>query len=1439
MGERHCIESAVLQISYSSEELALSQHSELEAFAKSELFSIIDEAFTEISGPDTVLWFEKLEVDLGDISLSYFFEDFGTRLKDKMRKILEEELVQNENNATGNHEKISAQVSELEIVCQFLSTGSMPWNAKFTLHDDVEDLFARVIENSGRELIAFIRGASNRNEIVSRLASQFPPKSLSALLANLADLKSDRYDDLVDQILSIAIANFDLTRNDIECRVWAEIFQFTLLNGSRRLVSKDVFARVIRVLSLHVPYRYSVFLTRFTQFAKGGSGDMRLYELMLEVTENTVGTEVLDEEFSTLLDEGDQTKLDDERIDLESRNQLLTTRARLVEAVNTGSISRLKPVWQSLRADYPEMLTEVVTTLGQSQKVRRNIAFHFLESMIRDIVEHLEPTNYRFIEQLVDEPKLYLQADEGLKLQETDARKSLWEFTLTYLLVERGSRFNKKSYIASMVSKMAANLNVEVMDLYHSLMALLEPLSKNDAMRAELLELLGELSGEAARKSNSEGLTRTPGEGKNTVLNRDEMEFGQISDKSSEHDAEASPPAGVVNALRLAFEGASLAELKVVWRLLFRQYSGWFLSTLRKLGQQASVRQNISKSFTNPMFTNVIFLIEPTHGKFISEVVLRSTTKPSSAGKRPAAPQKTKRAVREFTLSYLLIDRGSRFNKKTYLAGLLKQMAAHENVSVQSIYRSIRESMQSVVYMSSFQNDILLMLGDVAQELRIKAETDKAPGKRGIELASTQSRSNHTLEKYDDEKESDDSTKEFEKLELIRAYLLYEKLVAAIVSAGGSPGSISYHVVRLIHELIEHYPWMLHRFNQDVNAGRLSLSSIIVRLPRSLQRKLLLSFFASFSANYQFGESVFLKRLELAEGQSPSSNPIYGMILGKLIGNRIDDLEEIFDLNESALSSRSNHQKDPTSKSSHQEDLASRSSRQEDLAFKSSSQEDLASKSSRQENLASRSGSQEDLAFRSSDQEDLTSKSIREEDLTSRSSHQQALDQSTTDERDQKQNKLQQGRQAQEEWPAGVNKLSDSAPLSLNQGTADLVRAYLLGQLNLIEQDKMSIMSTLELLLSSHPSSLAQLLKESLVDKAASDRLVGILPESLLVKLMLLLRPDDHLKVIVYADLMTMAAVEAEKSVNALSGRLHLAKWQFIFNYMVIEGRRFNEVSFVRRFSAFLAERSSNRTHAEFTKHLSNRINITKSVATHVASVRIAMILQSTSISHAADSMGQLEQENTASIADRADELKTEFEDGRAFDVDDEPSAEHSFNSFEEGDDADVLEDIYIDNAGLVLLGPYLPRYFEMLGLLEGNKFKDRDASERGAHLLQYLLNESTDSFEYQLVINKLLCGVDAGTPIVKRIEITDEEKEASESLLNGIIANWPVLKNTSIEGLRESFLQREAHLQRKDDGWHLLVQTKAFDMLMDSIPWSYSIVKLGWMKRAIHVDWR
>ncbi|MER0202844.1 MAG: hypothetical protein DU480_03100 [Nitrosomonas sp.] len=170
----------------------------------------------------------------------------------------------------------------------------------------------------------------------------------------------------------------------------------------------------------------------------------------------------------------------------------------------------------------------------------------------------------------------------------------------------------------------------------------------------------------------------------------------------------------------------------------------------------------------------------------------------------------------------------------------------------------------------------------------------------------------------------------------------------------------------------------------------------------------------------------------------------------------------------------------------------------------------------------------------------------------------------------------------------------------------------------------------------------------------------------------------------------------------------------------------------------------------------------------------------------------------------------------------------------------DVTEEIYIDNAGQVLAAPYLPRLFSMLKLVEEGAFVDRQAAERAVHLLQFMVNEQTQSPEYQLTLNKILCGVSTGIPICREIAISAQEQETIEGLMRGMIQNWKTIGNTSISGLRETFLRRKGKLQLKEDGmWYLTVEPGVFDMLLDSLPWSFSVIKHSWMERAVHVTWR
>lgn len=169
-----------------------------------------------------------------------------------------------------------------------------------------------------------------------------------------------------------------------------------------------------------------------------------------------------------------------------------------------------------------------------------------------------------------------------------------------------------------------------------------------------------------------------------------------------------------------------------------------------------------------------------------------------------------------------------------------------------------------------------------------------------------------------------------------------------------------------------------------------------------------------------------------------------------------------------------------------------------------------------------------------------------------------------------------------------------------------------------------------------------------------------------------------------------------------------------------------------------------------------------------------------------------------------------------------------------------------VEHAGAVLLWPFLSRLWEVLGLMEvhwddgrrDSRFVNEAAAERAVLLLHYVVSGRTEVPEYDLVMHKLLCGVPSSVPVARHIEVTDQEETTIDGLLRSMIQHWSALGHTSPDGLREAFLQRPGTLSLGENGWHLKVEHRAFDLLLTRLPWGISTVQLSCMPQPIWVEW-
>lgn len=166
-------------------------------------------------------------------------------------------------------------------------------------------------------------------------------------------------------------------------------------------------------------------------------------------------------------------------------------------------------------------------------------------------------------------------------------------------------------------------------------------------------------------------------------------------------------------------------------------------------------------------------------------------------------------------------------------------------------------------------------------------------------------------------------------------------------------------------------------------------------------------------------------------------------------------------------------------------------------------------------------------------------------------------------------------------------------------------------------------------------------------------------------------------------------------------------------------------------------------------------------------------------------------------------------------------------------------EGIFIVNAGTVLLHPFLKTLFDRLKLIQGSDFINEHAKETCLYLIHYLGTGRVEAKEFELTLAKLLCGYPLEMPVGPAEELKTEYIIEADGLLEAAIAQWEILQNTSVSGLREGFLQRPGMLFSKNGDFYLRIEKSSIDVLLDYLPWNLGMIMLPWMKDILRVEWR
>ncbi len=776
------------------------------------------------------------------------------------------------------------------------------------------------------------------------------------------------------------------------------------------------------------------------------------------------------------------------------------------------------------------------------------------------------------------------------------------------------------------------------------------------------------------------------------------------------------------------------------WQKLFRDRPALVETVVREAGLRQEVRRAMAGGFSDPILHGIVTILEPQESGFIHEVTSRPEVFREAAEERSEGAEQIRVRLWEFTLTYLLKERGSEFNRRMFLANTVQRMAAHHNVAYEEMLESLTAVLARFGWSSELKTGMLSLLSDLQEQ---QSTLDRPAG-------LTQSDAEFVARIVETAEVVEPAIREFSKRylaveggrrfnraayidSLIRAAVEQRSLdrrglIAALLAALSRPDvarGLETELIAILRELQEDWKEALRAAVVHGN------TELVVRhwpLWSRMEKQQILSAVR-----------------QLAADAHSRSEVIRALPTGVL--------RDIAEMSDSAAASL----------------MRELAERPELFAPALQTEQPSAIRRSLWEFTFIYALVERGTAF---NRRSYAKSIIRQLAARYNVRHADLLESIRLVLMDSK-------------LEARVsNELSTILlELAASEGLA-AVRVESLAALiqNARRAERDHLLSQLDRFLAKPEPAFLRWVRKTVSDPEMLRELCGVLSDEQLVRILTLLDTSDAQKLLRLADVVLEAA-------NLDHAAL---KWQFVFEYVLERRLPASPAAFAPRFVQYLATKSNSGSEAAL------RMRVARELRIH----------SNREYQRAAEA---LEPKRILPVIQRPKSKPLEI----------------------------LPEYIFIQNAGIVLAGPYLPRLFAMTGLLEDNQFRDDEAAWRAVYLLQYAADPVADPPEHVLALNKILCGFTPEEPPPGDIALTDKEKEAVEGLLKAMIAHWTIIGSTSVAGLRESFLQREGRLSFEKEAWHLLVEPRAFDMLLDRLPWSFKVTRYAWMKVPLYVEWR
>jgi len=1522
---QHNIRKQTIAIEVTSEELALALQPRMGDFNRQYLLPVMERVFDDLGEQAWQIRISRLDLDLGDVPFDRFEEVVPERFNSELRRALEEALRRQHNGPTADNYSQTLSASRLELFEYYLREGTLPFWASDSVFS-FEQLVSELAEGQCAGLVRVIKQHAYQRSTLERIVLQLgegmlrrllqvlEPKYAALIITCLTDLR------LIHRVEPVV----ELSENEFARSLWILVLTYVLQEPGSQFNRKALVESLLEGIARTEGVNYQQIVLALDlglqQTMKSWPLESSLPAIVSEIThdlnldaarearvrtdQSLPSSQPEERSYEVTANEAahnspaaeahrkEEPKPPDEPPQAQAASPLELLEYYLLYGTPFTDLAaefNLEECWMGLAESDPAGLVRVIREHGRHGRVIESLAFQLGEQSLRRLANLLEPEYAPLILSYLTDLRAMHRVEPVAMVGGNEFARSLWILTLGYLSQERGSQFNRKSFIKSLFEEVAESEGLDYTEIVAIVQSGLRQAAGNRPLESSLPEVIGELISEL-----EESGYRGPSDTQDTVEDAQRAYSvdsistqGSVSLRLSDavtqlesyldvgHDAAGDLRKRRSDAsalLRLVASQDAAKARQLIWQFARRYKSG--LPTL----------VDCLLSLFRPV--DLLAALAPEQKQFLLGFagVVRSVgaqVAPAGRGQRVGIDDLFWKA----TLEYLLSDVSGHWNRRAMVREIVKVVAEGVVASPVSLADTLAEALQQTV--GTAESSLVRAVDTIRQDL---SDLSRSP----IHTPPAFARYDH--------------------VDAIRYYLRYgvlpwsallrnPKMTAASVLSflPGLPRSLLYAVftgespgkqlqtilrgVRMMSDdsIVQLLRALLTEAKDPDSPFRSALSSFASRVKDKQ------AFYARLLAAILNGHPLDLE--ELAASAVTQRITIETVFAGDPVQWNVDVLKSAL-VNQVRFGRTAGGEHSPftlfhTLASRHPKDARHfcRALRDTPDLLAAITPQYSTPDFDRLLDLL-RPGDVPNLkamtraiaGLPSSCSAERVHEVILGEVL--RLEESQALQDSFFDRVLMKLFEPLAGEARELLSGEAASKWADSENLPLAGGEASAastdessrrltirkpavsredVFALLLEEsrkpmlqsesreeavspeLELLSADALS--HTLTLMLEESPEDVYSFVTRQAQDSRVREHWAKTLPESTLARLSYLLKPQRHRSLLDTAELLASAWLEAIPSgCRAPADRQ--AFWGFVLGYL---DRTANADLSVEGLVAAFFQDAATRYRASSSPEAPDDM-----------SVGTRMLECASRLARAAGHVGLhavlrgkrkllLASWEPLSPTQRSPMDNLEDADRRRSDdpltVPRREPCRMAFSMEVEEEKKDTGQPVYINNAGLVLTSPFLPHLFETLNLLrideEGRTtLRDRGAVSRAVHLLQYMVDGSTSAPEPLLALNKILCGVPISTAVDREIEPTEEERANCERMLRAMIANWTTISNTSISGLQETFFRREGKLERRDEEWKLRIQRKTVDVLVDQIPWTVSVIYNSWMPQPLYVDW-